>query len=154
MTENELQRGARRRLAIIRHAQEVSHNVQKTCRYYGISRSCYYRWLERYNAEGEAGVRERSRGPIHSPTATSDEVVAKILYLRQHYHFGPQKIAMYLARYHDIEVSTSCSVLEFVFGHYSSFSEEPSVPDVRQFFIPVTLEPKTAWPTMTSKVTN
>jgi transposase-like protein len=91
MTENELQRGARRRLAVIRHAQEVSHNVQKTCRYYGISRSCYYRWLERYNAEGEVGLRERSRGPLHSPTATSDEVVAKILYLRQHYHFGPQK---------------------------------------------------------------
>ena len=107
MTENELQHGARRRLAVIRHAQEVSHNVQKTCRYYGISRSCYYRWLARYNAEGEAGLRERSRGPHHSPTATSDEVVAKILYLRQHYHFGPQKIAMYLARYHDIEVSTS-----------------------------------------------
>jgi transposase len=33
--------------------------------------------------------------------------VGKILYLRQNHHFGPQKIAMYLARYHDIEISTS-----------------------------------------------
>jgi len=32
-------------------------------------------------------------------------VVGKILYLRQNYHFGPGKIAMYLKRYHDVEVS-------------------------------------------------
>jgi transposase InsO family protein len=34
-------------------------------------------------------------------------VVGKILYLRQNYHFGPGKIAMYLKRYHDVEVSQS-----------------------------------------------
>ena len=35
------------------------------------------------------------------------EVVGKIVYLRQTYHFGPHKIAMYLKRYHDLEVSPS-----------------------------------------------
>jgi transposase InsO family protein len=30
-----------------------------------------------------------------------------VIYLRTNYHFGPQKISMYLKRYHDIEVSTS-----------------------------------------------
>jgi transposase InsO family protein len=34
-------------------------------------------------------------------------VVGKIIYLRQHYHFGPAKIAMYLRRYHDIQISHS-----------------------------------------------
>jgi hypothetical protein len=34
-------------------------------------------------------------------------VVGKIIYLRSNYHFGPQKIAMYLKRYHDIEISPS-----------------------------------------------
>jgi transposase len=81
--------------------------VSKTCRYYGIRRRCYYRWLERYHEEGEAGLRERSRGPKNSPRATKDDVVAKVIYQRQHYHFGPQKIAMYLARYHDVTISTS-----------------------------------------------
>jgi transposase InsO family protein len=33
--------------------------------------------------------------------------VGKILYLRQHYHFGPARIAMYLKRYHDIQISNS-----------------------------------------------
>ncbi len=107
MNEQELQRGARHRLAVIRHCQEVTHNVSKTCRYYGISRSCYYRWLQRYEEGGEEALRERSRGPINRPRATRDEVVAKILYLRSHYHFGPEKISMYLARYHGISVSNS-----------------------------------------------
>ena len=107
MTEQEQRRGAKHRLAVIRHCEEVTHNVSKTCRYYGISRQCYYRWLERYREEGEAGLRERTRGPKNSPRATKDDVVAKVIYLRQHYHFGPQKIAMYLARYHDVTISTS-----------------------------------------------
>jgi len=37
--------------------------------------------------------------PLVSPNATSTDVVGKILYLRQNYHFGPAKISMYLKRY-------------------------------------------------------
>ena len=42
MTERELERRAQRRLAVLRHVEEVSGNVAATCRYYGISRQCYY----------------------------------------------------------------------------------------------------------------
>jgi transposase InsO family protein len=98
---------AARRLAILRHAEEVSGNVALTCRYYGISRQVFYVWKRRYEAQGIQGLRDRSRRPHHSPRATKSEVVGKIVYLRQHYHFGPTKIAMYLKRYHDVEVSDS-----------------------------------------------
>jgi transposase-like protein len=30
---------------MIKHAEEVTGNVAMTCRYYGISRTAYYRWL-------------------------------------------------------------------------------------------------------------
>ena len=53
------------------------------------------------------GLRTGPAGPTESPQATHEDVVAKIIYLRQNYHFGPQKIQMYLKRYHDIEISTS-----------------------------------------------
>jgi len=106
-SERELERRAQRRLAIIRHAEEVSGNVAATCRYYGISRTVFYRWLRRYEDEGLEGLRDRSSRPAHSPRATHVEVVGKIIYLRQNYHFGPQKIQMYLARYHEITISTS-----------------------------------------------
>jgi transposase-like protein len=52
MTERELDRRAAHRLAIIHHAQELTGNVAKTCRYYAISRQVYYKWLRRSEAEG------------------------------------------------------------------------------------------------------
>ena len=107
MTERELDRRAAHRLAIIRHAQEVTHNVSKTCRYYGITRQAYYKWLRRYDEGGVAALRDGSSRPHTSPNATRAEVVAKIVYLRQTYHFGPHKIAMYLERYHDLVLSPS-----------------------------------------------
>ena len=107
MSEPQLPREVRRRLAIIHHAEEVTGNVAMTCRYYGISRQVYYRWLRRYQEQGIDGLRDLSRRPHHSPNATHVDVVGKILYLRQNYHFGPGKIAMYLKRYHDVEVSNS-----------------------------------------------
>ena len=92
---------------MIRHAQEVTGNVAQTCRYYGISRQAYYKWLRRFEELGEDGLRDGSSVPLHCPNATKTEVVGKILYLRQHYHFGRHKISMYLARYHDITISPS-----------------------------------------------
>jgi hypothetical protein len=85
--------------------QEVTGNVAHTCRYYGISRQTYYSWFRRYEEFGLDGLRDRSKRPKVSPWATSSEVVAKIVYLRSNYHFGPQKIQMYLTRYHDITIS-------------------------------------------------
>lgn len=107
MTERELDRQAQRRLAVLRHAEEVSRSVAKTCRYYGISRQLFYKWRRRYEEEGLSGLRDRSKRPKTSPKATPTEVVGKVIYLRTNYHFGPQKISMYLKRYHDIEISSS-----------------------------------------------
>jgi len=107
MTERERSRAAARRLAIIRHAEEVTGNVARTCRYFGISRQLYYTWLRRYEQEGIDGLRPRSRRPMRSPNATTGEVVGKIVHLRKTYHFGPQKISMYLKRYHDVQISPS-----------------------------------------------
>jgi hypothetical protein len=42
-----------------------------------------------------------------SPNATHVDVVWKIIYLRQNYHFGPANIVIYLKRYHDVSISQS-----------------------------------------------
>jgi len=107
VTEQQLLRMAKRRLAILRHAEEITGNGALTCRYYGISRQVFYTWRRRYDADGLDGLRDRSHRPQVSPNATRTEVVGKIIYLRQHYHFGPAKIAMYLKRYHEIQISNS-----------------------------------------------
>jgi len=79
----------------------------RTCRHFGISRQAFYRWKRRYKAHGEAGLWDRARRPHRSPRATPREVVGKILYLRQHYHFGPGKIADYLRRFHQVPIAGS-----------------------------------------------
>jgi transposase InsO family protein len=107
MDEQTQQRAVKRRLAVLRHAAEVSGNVAATCRYYGISRPTFYRWLRRYEELGEEGLRDRSRRPLTCPHETKAEVVGKIMYLRQNYHFGPSKISMYLKRYHGITIGQS-----------------------------------------------
>jgi transposase InsO family protein len=107
MSGQEILRNQKRRLGVIRHVEEVTHNVAKTCRYFGISRTAFYRWYKRYQKYGEEGLKDRSRRPLNSPRATRTEILAKIVYLRQTYHFGPWKIKMYLQRYHDITVSSS-----------------------------------------------
>lgn len=86
MTELQAARSAARRLAVLRHAEEITGNVAQTCRYYGISRQLFYVWKRRFEAEGLDGLRDRSRRPHNSPRATRAEVVGKILYLRQNYH--------------------------------------------------------------------
>ncbi|EGG48190.1 Helix-turn-helix domain-containing protein [Streptomyces griseoaurantiacus] len=58
-----LDREAKRRLAVIRHVEEVTGNVAMSCRYFGISRQAYYTWYRRYQAEGVDGLRTRSKAP-------------------------------------------------------------------------------------------
>ena len=43
MSGAEMIRNQRWRLRIIRHVEEITHNVAKTYRYYGINRMAFYR---------------------------------------------------------------------------------------------------------------
>ena len=63
MSDPLLDRQVRRRLAVLRHVEEVTGNVAMTCRYFGISRQLYYTWLRRYRADGLEGLRDRSCRP-------------------------------------------------------------------------------------------
>jgi transposase InsO family protein len=107
MTEQVLDRQQKHRLAVLRHAEEISGNVAATCRYYGITRQTFYTWQKRFDADGVEGLKDRSHRPHTSPNATHPEIVGKIIYLRKNYHFGPDKISMYLKRYHDVSISNS-----------------------------------------------
>jgi transposase InsO family protein len=107
MTKAEQTRLATWRFKVLQRAGEHSRNVAPTCRHFGISRQAFYKWKRRYEQYGEAGLGDRPRTPHRSPQSTPREVVSKILYLRQNYHFGPGKIADYLKRFHSVSVARS-----------------------------------------------
>jgi transposase-like protein len=52
VNERERDKNAPRRLAILRHAEEVTGNMALTCRYYGITRQAFYLWRRQYEAGG------------------------------------------------------------------------------------------------------
>lgn len=92
---------------MLHYAEEISGNIAATCRCYGISRTVFYEWRNRFDELGPEGLRDRSSRPHHSPTATKGEAVERIVHLRHSYHFGPTRIAMHLKRYCDVEISSS-----------------------------------------------
>ncbi len=106
MTEQQQLRLQNHRLKVLHHAQSTG-NVAKTCRRYAISRTLFYQWRQRYREQGLEGLRDRPLGAKSCPRSHPPEVVEKILYLRQHYHFGPWRIHTYLTRYHDISIAKS-----------------------------------------------
>ena len=55
----------------------------------GVSRKCVRTWIDRYAAEGEAGLETRSSRPHTTPTRTSVAVEQKVLASRAEYREGP-----------------------------------------------------------------
>ena len=104
MTKAEQNRLVRWRLKVLQFASEP-RAIARACRRFGISRPTFYKWKKRHAEHGDAGLCDRPRTPLRSPSATPSEVVSKILYLRQNYHFGPRKIADYLRRFHQVSVA-------------------------------------------------
>jgi transposase InsO family protein len=59
----------------------------------GISRRCVRRWLDRFEAEGEMGLHDRSSRPHHSPGRTAPPLEAAVLALRERERLGRDAIA-------------------------------------------------------------
>ncbi len=98
------QRDIRKKLRVLNHAKETG-NVSKTCRYFGISRETFYQWKRKYEQHGEEALVNSKPCPENPTLKAPPEIEEKILYLRRTYHFGAQRIAWYLGRYHGIEIS-------------------------------------------------
>lgn len=55
------ERDIKRRLRVLEHAEKIG-NVRMTCRYFGLSRSTFYRWKTRYDKQGESGQKSDRDG--------------------------------------------------------------------------------------------
>jgi len=48
-------RDIKRKLNVINYAKKIG-NVNKACRYYGVSKAIYYEWIKKYKKVGERGL--------------------------------------------------------------------------------------------------
>jgi transposase InsO family protein len=59
----------------------------------GISRQCAHRWLARFDAEGEAGLEDRSSRPRRSPNRTSAAAEQQVVEARRKLRVGQDRLA-------------------------------------------------------------
>ena len=75
--------------------------MTELCAAYAISRRVGYKWLDRYRAEGPAGLADRSHAPLRHGRATPAELVDKLVELRRaRPQWGPRKLVARLAALH------------------------------------------------------
>lgn len=87
------------RLRFVMEWRRQEFSLAELCRQYEITRPTGYKWLERYTAEGLAGLRDRSRAPQAHPNQTPEGVEQQVLAVRAQYPlWGARKIRAHLQR--------------------------------------------------------
>ena len=105
------------RLEFIREYESELFTMTELAKHYGVSRKTAYKWLERYEADGEQGLRDRSHRPHQSPHATEPALVDALMALRcRHPRWGAKKL-LAVARRRDPTApwparSTVCDLLK------------------------------------------
>jgi transposase InsO family protein len=85
------------RMSFLVQVNESDDSFAALCRRYGISRKTGYKWVDRYEQQGPAGLQDR-RPVAHShPDRVPDELVDIIVATRKQYPFwGPKKLLAWL----------------------------------------------------------
>jgi transposase InsO family protein len=76
------------RRLLVQRVREQGMPVAHAARAMGISRQCAHRWVARFDAEGDAGLLDRSSRPHRMPTRTSPELEAVVLAARAEHRRG------------------------------------------------------------------
>lgn len=87
------------RLKFVAAAQSGHDSMSELCRRFGISRKTGYKLLDRFESEGPAALRDRSRAPHRHPNQTTPSLEGAILRVRKrHPTWGSKKILAVLER--------------------------------------------------------
>jgi len=81
------------RRLIIHRVRVLGWPVAHAAKAMGISRQCAHRWLARFDAEGDAGLEDRSSRPLSSPTRTPAPVEERVVAARRELRVGPDRLA-------------------------------------------------------------
>jgi transposase len=84
------------RLLLVHRIRVQGWAVAHAARAQGVSRQCAHRWVARFDAQGRAGLHDRSSRPHLMPTHTAAEVEAQVVELRRRERRGQDWIALEL----------------------------------------------------------
>ena len=95
------------KLFILKFISRSRKTVTEECIEFGITRSSYYNWKQKFDNEGPEGLRRKKPISLHHPNKISNEIIEKVIELRTTYKLGAIRITWYLDRYHNIKISES-----------------------------------------------
>jgi len=81
------------RWLLVQRVRVQGRPIAHVARELGVSRQCAHRWVARFDAEGRAGLVDRSSRPRRSPAATEPQRVAAVLAARAGLRRGPEELA-------------------------------------------------------------
>lgn len=100
------------RMRFVMDVQRGERSKAAVCRGYGISRPTGDKWLDRYEAEGLAGLVDRSRAPRGHANEVAEELAELIVALRRrHGRWGPKKLRVLLERKYPQMRWPACSTM-------------------------------------------
>ncbi len=77
------------RRLLVRRVREGGMPVAHAAKAMGVSRQCAHRWIQRFDAEGDAGLWDRSSRPYTMPARTPAVVEQRVLAARAEHRRGP-----------------------------------------------------------------
>lgn len=81
------------RRLLVQRVRGQGRPVAHVARELGVSRQCAHRWVARFDAQGPAGLMDRSSRPHRPARATAPEQVAAVLAARAKERCGPDELA-------------------------------------------------------------
>lgn len=101
--------------------------MSELCRRFGVSRKTGYKWLKRFQSDGQAGLADRSRRPADFPGQTSAEMEARIVELRQkHPAWGGRKLRRWLSDRGVSSLPAASTIMEILKRHGLVRADNPS----------------------------
>jgi putative transposase len=105
----------RQRLLLVKDYEEGA-SISELAGIYEVSRKTIYKWLDRHEEQGVAGLADASRRPHESPNQVSAEVEAAIVEARHRWKWGPRKLRVKLCQQDETRpwpsISTIATILK------------------------------------------
>jgi transposase InsO family protein len=114
------------RLEFVTLALQGNTALSQLCQRFDVSRQTGYKWIERYQAEGAAGLSDRPRRPHNSPNRTSTQMEAQVLDMRtRHPAWSAHKIGRRL-RNQGVQDVPADSTINSILRRHGQISEKAS----------------------------
>ncbi len=97
------------RLTVILHFAEHQYSISETCRQFGISRSTFHRWMERFDPNDLSTLADKSHEPLSLRQSAIDPATVELIrrYRMRYTQMGKERISELLLRDHRTEISAS-----------------------------------------------